>query len=66
MRCCVRLHRHPAGLEGLNINCRRIFEAIMRTKGHTNFTITETGRYTVPSLQTRWTYFEMGWELAKA
>lgn len=48
------------------MNCRKLFEAIMRSKGHSDFTTTTAGRYTVPSLQTRWTYFQMGWELAKA
>jgi hypothetical protein len=42
---------------------QRMFEAIMRTKGHTGFAQVK-GRYTNPSLQTRWIYFQMGWEMA--
>lgn len=43
---------------------RIVFEAIMRTKGHLDF-VQENGRYTNPNLQTRWNYFQMGWEMAK-
>jgi hypothetical protein len=43
---------------------QQIFEAIMRTKGHTDFT-QDKGRYTNPSMQTRWNYFQMGWEMSK-
>jgi hypothetical protein len=43
---------------------QQIFEAIMRTKGHTDFTQYK-GRYTNPSMQTRWNYFQMGWEMSK-
>ena len=39
-------------------------EAIMRSKGHTDFT-QEKGRYVNLSLQTRWNYFQIGWEMAK-
>jgi hypothetical protein len=42
---------------------QKIFEAIMRTKGHTDFDQVN-GRYTNASLQTRWIYFRMGWEMA--
>lgn len=48
------------------MNCRKTFEAIMRSKGHTDFSTTATGRYASPNLQTRWIYFQMGWELATA
>lgn len=43
---------------------QKVFEAIMRSKGHTDFNQTK-GRYTNPGLQTRWSYFMMGWEMAK-
>jgi hypothetical protein len=43
---------------------QKLFEAIMRTKGHAEFT-QDKGRYINPSLQTRWIYFQMGWEMAK-
>ena len=39
------------------------FEAVMRSSGHKNFRKTPTGKYEVPSLQTRWKYFLLGWEL---
>jgi hypothetical protein len=41
---------------------QRTFEAIMRTKGHEDFT-QEKGRYSNINLQTRWNYFQMGWEM---
>jgi hypothetical protein len=43
---------------------QKMFEAIMRTKGHTDFS-KENGRYNNPSLQTRWNYFQMGWEMCE-
>jgi hypothetical protein len=45
---------------------QKTFEAIMVTSGHRNFTKSETGRYLVPALQTRWKYFLLGWELRGA
>ena len=41
---------------------QKVFEAIMRTKGHTDFQMVK-GRYTNPSMQTRWNYFQLGWEI---
>jgi hypothetical protein len=41
---------------------QRVFEAIMRTKGHTDFDQSK-GRYTNQGLQTRWSYFQLGWEM---
>ena len=43
---------------------QKVFEAIMRTKGHTDFA-QDGVRYTNPSLQTRWNYFQLGWEMAQ-
>jgi hypothetical protein len=40
-----------------------IFEALMRSKGHTDFDMNANGKYSVPSLQTRWSYFQLGWEM---
>jgi len=40
----------------------KVFEAMMRAKGHTDFSTTK-GRYNIPALQTRWNYFLMGWEM---
>jgi hypothetical protein len=42
---------------------QQVFEAIMKTKGHTDFTTSTTGKYNVPALQMRWTYFQLGWEM---
>ena len=42
---------------------REVFEALMRTKGQTDFSRTHTGRYVAPNLQTRWSYFQLGWEM---
>ena len=47
-------------------NAQRIFEAIMRTKGHTDFSMSATGKYHNQSLQQRWAYFLMGWEMKGA
>jgi hypothetical protein len=41
---------------------QQVFEAIMRTKGQTDFTQTN-GRYNVGNIQTRWNYFQLGWEM---
>jgi hypothetical protein len=43
---------------------RAVFEAIMRSKGHTDFTQVK-GRYANLGLQNRWNYFQTGWEMAK-
>ena len=43
---------------------QKTFEAIMRTRGHTDFSQVK-GRYINPNLQVRWNYFQMGWEMAK-
>jgi hypothetical protein len=40
-----------------------IFEALMRTKGYTDFSTNKSGKYTIPSLQVRWVYFQLGWEM---
>ena len=40
-----------------------MFEAIMRSKGFTDFAMSGTGKYTTPSMQTRWNYFQLGWEM---
>jgi len=48
------------------MNAKKVFEAIMRTKGHTDFHMSETGKYMNPGLQTRWSYFQLGWEMKEA
>jgi len=45
------------------MNAQRVFEATMRVKGHTDFTMTRTGKYKIPALQMRWSYFQLGWEM---
>jgi hypothetical protein len=40
----------------------KVFEAMMRAKGHTDFSTTKA-RYNSPTLQTRWNYFLLGWEM---
>ena len=42
---------------------QQVFEAIMRAKGHTDLTMNKTGKYTTPSLQVRWIYYQLGWEM---
>jgi hypothetical protein len=41
---------------------QQVFEAMMRSKGHTDLSKTKD-RYNVPTLQTRWNYFLLGWEM---
>jgi len=41
---------------------QQVFEAIMRTKGHTDFTKAK-GRYKNSNLHVRWSYFQLGWEM---
>ena len=42
---------------------QQVFEALMRSKGHTDFNMSATGKYSVSALQMRWSYFLMGWEM---
>jgi hypothetical protein len=44
-------------------HAQKVFEAIMRTKGHTDFSKSETGKYYNASLAMRWPYFLLGWEM---
>ena len=41
---------------------QQVFEALMRGKGYTDFS-TLKGRYTATTMQTRWIYFQLGWEM---
>jgi len=41
---------------------QKVFEAMMRAKGYTDFSTTK-GRYTSGGIQTRWNYFLLGWEM---
>jgi len=43
---------------------QRVFEAIMRAKGHTDFSLIK-GKYANPSLAVRWNYFQLGWQMAQ-
>ena len=42
---------------------QKTFEAIMMASGNYDFSKVKNGRYAVASLQTRWRYFLLGWEL---
>jgi len=42
---------------------QQVFEALMRSKGHTDCNMNATGKYSVPALQMRWVYFQMGWNM---
>ena len=44
------------------IKARTMFEAVMRGKGYTDFNMVK-GRYTATAMQTRWIYFQLGWEM---
>lgn len=45
-------------------DCQKVFEAIQKSKGQTDFAKSETGKYLNPAIQTRWNYFRLGWEMA--
>jgi hypothetical protein len=42
---------------------QQVFEAIMATKGYNDFAMNAKGKYLVPALQLRWSYFQLGWEM---
>jgi hypothetical protein len=42
---------------------QRVFEAIQRSKGQTDFSKSSTGRYNNAAIQVRWNYFQLGWEM---
>ena len=44
------------------IQAQKVFEAMMVAKGYTDLTQVK-GRYTIPTVQTRWNYFLMGWQM---
>jgi hypothetical protein len=52
-------------LEHVMNQCQKMFEALMRTKGHTDFA-QKNSRYINLNLQTRWNYFRTGWEMKEA
>jgi len=44
------------------IKAQQVFEAMMVARGYSDFTKVKD-RYTNTSIQTRWIYFLMGWQL---
>jgi hypothetical protein len=45
---------------------QEVFEAVMRGKGHDDFSKSSTGRYLNSGLQVRWPMFLLGWEMRGA
>jgi hypothetical protein len=45
---------------------QQVFEAVMRGKGHDDFSKSPTGKYLNPGLQVRWPMFLLGWEMSGA
>lgn len=43
-------------------NARKVFEAIARDNGGTDFSLKQDGRYAVQNIQSRWVYFKFGWD----
>lgn len=43
---------------------QKVFEGLMRAKGYADFNM-HNSKYSVPGLQVRWNYFQLGWEMAK-
>ena len=41
---------------------QQVFEAMMMAKNHTNLEKVK-GRYVNPSMQARWNYFLLGWQM---
>jgi hypothetical protein len=65
---CTKLHSTnqnvEVGLTGEHMSkAQQVFEALMRSKGHTDFNMNATGKYSAPALQMRWSYFQLGWEM---
>jgi hypothetical protein len=59
-------HRCNDACGGIEMSkAQQVFEAIMATKGHSEFTMSATGKYLVPALQMRWSYFQLGWEMCE-
>jgi len=48
--------------EGSMTQEQKVFEALMTAKGYTDFTQVK-GRYVNAGVQTRWNYFQLGWQL---
>ena len=47
-----------------DMKARQVFEALMSSKGYTHADLNMTGdKYTNPSMQGRWNYFLLGWEM---
>jgi hypothetical protein len=44
-------------------HCQKVFEALMRTKGYTDFYQSKSGKYLTPAIQVRWAYFQLGWNM---
>ena len=44
-------------------DAQKTFEAVMRGQGFKEFAKNEKGQYTNSSVQTRWRYFLLGWEM---
>ena len=42
---------------------QQVFEALMRTKGYTDFYQSKSGKSAVPAMQVRWAYFQLGWNM---
>jgi len=42
---------------------RKTFETLMKAKGYEDLSRNEKGNYVLPSIQTRWKYFLLGWEM---
>jgi hypothetical protein len=42
---------------------RQVFEALMKANGYEDLSKSERGHYSVPTVQTRWKYFLLGWEM---
>jgi hypothetical protein len=52
------------GQKGVDMSqAQRVFEAVMRGKGHDDFEKSPTGKYLNPGLQVRWPMFLLGWEM---
>ena len=53
-----------AATQGEKMKARRVFHALMSSKGYTDADLSMTGdKYTNPAMQGRWNYFLAGWEM---
>ena len=52
--------------EQIMSKAQQVFEAIMRASGDRDFSRNSKGNYNNVNVQTKWKYFQLGWEMRGA